>query len=86
MTLEDALLKGKSPEEQQRIRDLFRAVLANANGHELMNLIVSARSPLACRFAPGRSNEESAFLDGQLDTITTFLTLGTNLGIAKPKE
>ena len=86
MKLQDALFQGKSDEDRVKIHNLFRDVLANSKGHELMHLVTSARSPLASRFAPGRSNEEAAFLDGQLDAITTFLTLGTNLGVAKPDD
>jgi hypothetical protein len=71
----------KSPEHRT-----FRNALSGEAGHKLIQLLVFHRNPVHARFAPGRSNEEAAFRDGQADVIAALMLFGTNLGISKPEQ
>lgn len=64
----------------------FQSALSSPNGTRLVQLLISHRNPTSARFARGRTIEESAFLDGQMDVIATLMLYGTNLGISKPVE
>ena len=95
MTIRDAIFPRKEGEKDreywQRVEGsddfrTFRNALSNLAGHKLINLLVKHRNPTCARFAPGRSIEQAAFLDGQMDVINTLMLYGTNLGISKPES
>jgi hypothetical protein len=93
MSIDDAIfakLPGESEEDYAaRLSVLerpFRNVLANAEGHKLVHLLVSIVNPTYPRFSAGVSSEMAAFRDGQADVIATLLRRGTNLGISQPND
>jgi hypothetical protein len=68
------------------IERVFRNALSGQAGHELIQLLLAHRNPVHPRFAPGRTTEQAAFIDGQCDVISTLMLYGTNLGLSKPDE
>jgi hypothetical protein len=85
LSLLNSILAGKSEKEAEDIRQTFRNALSGQSGHELVQLLVEHRNPLQSRFAPGRTNEEAAYIDGQTDVISALMIIGTNMGISKPE-
>ena len=80
---EDDEAHGKRVAETERI---FRNVLANADGHRLINVLINARNPFAPRFREGSTPEMAAYRDGQADVVSMLVTRGTNLAISKPDD
>jgi hypothetical protein len=80
---EDEEAHAKRVAETERI---FRNVLANADGHRLINLLINARNPFAPRFREGSTPEMAAYRDGQADVVSMLVTRGTNLAISKPDD
>lgn len=64
---------------------LFRRVFDNPDGKKLLRLLYSNSHPLAPRFAPGRSAEEAAFLDGERHLIGLLWANGTSETTMQPE-
>lgn len=93
MTLQQSIFAQRTGEpddvyanRRQKLERVFRNALSGQAGHELIQLLVTHRNPVHPRFAPGRSTEEAAYIDGQCDVIATMMLHGTNMGISKPVE
>jgi hypothetical protein len=68
-------------EEQDAI---VRGLMSTATGHQLAQMLCSARNPLESRFSRASDATEAAFIDGQADVVALLLRRGTNLLFSKP--
>lgn len=65
---------------------LCRSVFGTVEGGKLLRLLYSVSHPLAPRFAPGRSAEEAAFLDGERHLIGLLWLNGRSDRTMNPDE
>lgn len=81
---------GETPEQAAKRAEqnaaLVRAVFGTPEGGRLLRLLYSVSHPLAPRFAPGRSSEEAAFLDGERHLIGLLWLNGTRDRTMHPED
>lgn len=86
-----AIPQGKESKQEAALRveetgKLFKRVFGTSDGKKLLKLLYSHSHPLAPRFAPGRSAEEVAFLDGERSLIGLLWLNGTSETTMNPDE